>query len=66
MVLERAARLWYSAECAADPKLPTNLTDGDIYALAIPRIRALVAGEVPWSEASPGDQALWQGMRGIH
>jgi len=63
MVLQRAARLWYAAECAADPKVPTNLTDGDIYALAIPRVRALFAGEVRWSETSPGDKALWRGRR---
>ncbi len=61
MVIRRAARLWYSAECAADPKLPANLTDGDIYALAIPRVRALFAGEVRWSETSPGDKAIWRG-----
>jgi hypothetical protein len=61
MVLRRAARIWYAAECAADPNLPTTLTDGDIYALAIPRVRALFAGEVRWSETSPGDKVLWRG-----
>jgi hypothetical protein len=62
MVLRRCARIWYAAECAADPDLPMkHLTEGDIYALAIPRVRALLAGEVRWSETSPGDKAIWRG-----
>ncbi len=61
MVIRQAARRWYAAECAADPKLPQNLTDGDLYALAVPRVRQLFAGEVRWSETSPGDKAIWRG-----
>lgn len=59
--IKRAALYWYNAECTADSSLPWNLTCGDIYALAIPRVRAVFAGEVRWSETGPGDKAIWRG-----
>lgn len=34
-------------------------SNGDIFAIAIPRVKAVFSGEVRWSEASNGDKAIW-------
>lgn len=58
--LSRAVSIWLHAEEAANPTIST-MARGDKLALAMPRVRAVFAGEVRWSEASPGDRAVWVG-----
>lgn len=64
MIERRAAFDWYRAEQAGDPRKlrpMCELTDGDVLSIALPRVRAVFAGEVKWSEASAGDRAIWRG-----
>ncbi len=57
--VKHAALIWYRAE-NPEPR-PHRMTLGDIFAVAIPRVMAVLGGEVRWSEASPGDKAIWVG-----
>lgn len=57
--IQQAALQWWKAE-HPDRDLPSSCR-GDIYAEAVPRVRRVFAGEVRWSEASPGDKAVWIG-----
>jgi len=59
----RAARIWYENECIAHRELPPldQMTLSDLLAIAVPRVEAVYAGEVKWSEASNGDRAVWVG-----
>lgn len=67
--LKYAALRWFRAEMESDPSAPhrihvadpNRLTISDIYTLAVPRVRKVFEGEVRWSEASPGDRAIWKG-----
>lgn len=60
MLIRRAAMTWYHAEVHAG-RLPEKMTDGDIYAVAVPRVIDVFAGEVRRSECTPGDLAIWKG-----
>lgn len=48
---------WYMNEYGTDAM--DKQSNGDIYAIAVPRVKAVFSGEVRWSEASPGDKAIW-------
>lgn len=58
--LGRAVKAWLTAEATVNPAIKT-MAMGDRLALAVPRVKAVFAGEVRWSEASPGDRAVWVG-----
>ena len=58
--LARAVAIWCHAEEAANPAIST-MAIGDKLALAVPRVKAVFAGEIRWSDASPGDRAVWVG-----
>ena len=54
------ARLWMDAERAADPNL-NGMSLEEYASVARERVAKVFAGEVRWSEASPGDRAVWIG-----
>lgn len=58
--LGRAVTEWLKAEVEVNPAIE-RMAIGDRLALAVPRVTAVFAGEVRWSEASPGDRAVWVG-----
>lgn len=57
----RAAFVWWAAESPPHARWTNKLSWGDILAIAVPRVLAVFSGEVRWSEASPGDKAIWRG-----
>lgn len=62
--IHRMARLWYRMESESPTSgLPpaSKMQCSDILAIAVPRVEAVLLGEVRWSEASPGDRAIWVG-----
>jgi len=59
--IKRAALEWFKAEHGVNSDWENRLSLGDIYAEAVPRVKAVFAGEVRWSEASAGDKAVWRG-----
>lgn len=54
---ERFALIWYEAEYPGIKWTTIN----DRLAEGVPRVRKVFSGEVRWSEASPGDKAVWVG-----
>lgn len=58
--LRQLALRWLMNEPGVWQKL-RHATDADRLAIAMPRVLAVVAGEVKWSEASPGDREIWKG-----
>jgi hypothetical protein len=52
---------WLQAEVAHNPaEWKDRLLDKGAMSVAVDRVYQVLAGEVKWSEASPGDKAIWK------
>ena len=59
-VIKPLAPGWYAAEFHSNTGIiPRTVSDGDVLAVAVPRIMQVFNGEVRYSEASAGDRSIW-------
>lgn len=61
VLMAKLALAWLTAERAARGEKPPTSQHDDELVVAADRVFQVLSGDVRWSQASPGDKAIWRG-----